>query len=173
MYRTWIPIGGVKLQLFSFFSIGARREWVVDATPRPIYSRENYPVAIVQEAGWALGPVWTRAENLAPTGIRSLDRPTSGESLYYAIPVHTHRRRENKNLGSISQRASFPVNSLLTEALISNSAIGCHHEPVPSNFHPQTKKKLRSILILLSRFFGPPIYRFSARLSHENCNAFF
>ena len=29
------------------------------------------PVPIVQEAGWALGPVWTGAENLAPTGIRS------------------------------------------------------------------------------------------------------
>jgi hypothetical protein len=30
----------------------------------------------VQEAGWAPGPVWTGAENLAPTGIRSPDRPT-------------------------------------------------------------------------------------------------
>ena len=28
------------------------------------------PVTIVQEAGWAPGPVWTGAENLAPTGIR-------------------------------------------------------------------------------------------------------
>ena len=32
-------------------------------------------VPIVQEAGWAPGPVWTGAENLAPTGIRSSDRP--------------------------------------------------------------------------------------------------
>ena len=29
------------------------------------------PVPIVQEAGWAPGPVWIDAENLAPTGIRS------------------------------------------------------------------------------------------------------
>ena len=28
-------------------------------------------VPIVQEAGWAPGPVWTDAEKLAPTGIRS------------------------------------------------------------------------------------------------------
>ena len=28
-------------------------------------------MTIVQEAGWAPGPVWTGAENLAPTGIRS------------------------------------------------------------------------------------------------------
>ena len=26
------------------------------------------PVPIVQEAGWASGPVWTGAENLAPPG---------------------------------------------------------------------------------------------------------
>jgi hypothetical protein len=40
------------------------------------------PVPIVQEAGWAPGPVWTGAENLAPTGIRPPDRQASGESLY-------------------------------------------------------------------------------------------
>jgi hypothetical protein len=33
------------------------------------------PVPIVQEAGWAPGPVWTGAQNLALTGIRSLGRP--------------------------------------------------------------------------------------------------
>ena len=32
------------------------------------------PVAIVQEAGWAPGPVWTGAESLALTGIRSPDQ---------------------------------------------------------------------------------------------------
>jgi len=29
------------------------------------------PVPIVHEAGWAPGSVWTGAENLVPTGIRS------------------------------------------------------------------------------------------------------
>ena len=29
------------------------------------------PLPIVQEAGWAPGPVWTGAENLIATGIRS------------------------------------------------------------------------------------------------------
>ena len=33
-------------------------------------------VPIVQEAGWAPGPFWTGGKNLAPTGIRSPDRPT-------------------------------------------------------------------------------------------------
>ena len=34
------------------------------------------PVPVVQEAGWATGPVWTGAENLALTGIRSPDHPS-------------------------------------------------------------------------------------------------
>ena len=46
-------------------------------------SPEKDPVPIVQEAGWAPGPVWTGAENLAPyIGIRSPDRPARSESLY-------------------------------------------------------------------------------------------
>ena len=40
------------------------------------------PVPIVQEAGRAPGPVWTGAENLSPTGIRSPDRPARSQSLY-------------------------------------------------------------------------------------------
>ena len=40
------------------------------------------PVPIVQEAGWALGPVWIDAENLAPTGIRSTDLAARSKLLY-------------------------------------------------------------------------------------------
>jgi hypothetical protein len=43
--------------------------WVVNTTPQPFYPRERDPVPIVyKEAGWAPGPVWTGAENLAPPG---------------------------------------------------------------------------------------------------------
>ena len=48
------------------------------------------PVPIVQEAGWAPRPVWTGAENLAPTGIRSPRRPLRNQSLYrlsYTSPL--------------------------------------------------------------------------------------
>ena len=34
--------------------------------PRPLFTPGKDPVPIVQEAGWAPGPVWTCAENLAP-----------------------------------------------------------------------------------------------------------
>jgi hypothetical protein len=40
------------------------------------------PVPIVQEAGWASGPVWTSGENLALTRIRYPDRPARSQSLY-------------------------------------------------------------------------------------------
>jgi hypothetical protein len=58
----------------------------------------NDPVPIVQEAGWAPGPVWTGAENLAPTRIRSPDRPARSESLYrlrYPGPYFSNLAREN------------------------------------------------------------------------------
>jgi len=37
------------------------------------------PLPILQEAGWIPRPVWIGAENLAPIGIRSPDRPTRSE----------------------------------------------------------------------------------------------
>jgi hypothetical protein len=43
--------------------------------PRPLSTPGDDPVPIVQEAAWVPGPVWTGVENLAPTGIRSPDRP--------------------------------------------------------------------------------------------------
>jgi len=43
---------------------------------RPHFTPGKDPV---QEAGWAPGPVWTGAENLAPTRIRSPDRPARSQ----------------------------------------------------------------------------------------------
>jgi hypothetical protein len=63
-------------------NLGTRWGWVVNATPRPLYPRESDPVPILQEPVWAPGPVWTGAENLASTEIRSPDCPARSESLY-------------------------------------------------------------------------------------------
>jgi hypothetical protein len=40
----------------------------------------NNPVPILQEDGWAIGLVWTGADNLATTGNRSPERPARSES---------------------------------------------------------------------------------------------
>ena len=51
-----------------FLDHGTRRRWGVSVTPRPLFTPGKDSVLIVQEAGWAPGPVWTGAENLAPPG---------------------------------------------------------------------------------------------------------
>ena len=61
---------------------------MVNATYRPLYLRKD-PVPIVQEAGWAPGPVWTGAENLAPTGIRSTDLPSRSSVAELSWPLST------------------------------------------------------------------------------------
>ena len=54
----------------------------VSVTPWPLFTPGKDLVPIVQEAGWGPMPVWTGAENLAPTGIRSPDHPARSQSLY-------------------------------------------------------------------------------------------
>ena len=49
--------------------------------PWPHITPRKDAVPIVQEAGWASGPGWTGTENLAPTGIQSLDHPARRQSL--------------------------------------------------------------------------------------------
>jgi hypothetical protein len=39
--------------------------WVVNTTPWVLSTHRKDLVPIVQEAGWAPGPIWTVAENLA------------------------------------------------------------------------------------------------------------
>jgi len=47
----------------------------VNATPRAFYLMGRDLIPIVEEAEWDPGLVWTGAESLALTGIRSPDRP--------------------------------------------------------------------------------------------------
>jgi hypothetical protein len=64
---------------------------VCGAVPQPLRNRVTI-VLIVQEGGWAPGPVWTSAENLASTGIRSPYRPAYSQSLYQlSYPDNTTR----------------------------------------------------------------------------------
>ena len=61
---------------------------MVSVTPRPFFTPGKDSVPFVQEAGWDPGLVWIGAENLAPTGIRSPDRPALSQSLYPNIYLH-------------------------------------------------------------------------------------
>jgi len=72
-----------------FLHHGTRRGWVVSVTPWLLFTPGKDPVPVVQEAGWTPGQVWMAAENLAPTGNRSLARPACSQSLYWlCYPAH-------------------------------------------------------------------------------------
>ena len=67
----------------STLSLTLALDWCGWSTARPVrFTPGKDPVPIVQEAGWAPGPVCTRAENLIPTGIRYPDCPARSESQY-------------------------------------------------------------------------------------------
>ena len=76
-----IKTEGAKVQLNSFFNLGARWVWVVNATPRPLYPRgkTRYPSCrrLDGHQGWSgLGGL----KFFAYTGVGSPDRPARGQS---------------------------------------------------------------------------------------------
>jgi len=72
-----------------FLDHGTRRRWGVSVTPLLLFTPEKDLAPFLQEAGLAPGPVWTGAENLTPTGIRSPDRPARSQLLYWlSYPAH-------------------------------------------------------------------------------------
>ena len=77
---------------------GTRRGWGVSVTPRPLFTPRKGPVPIVQEAGWAAGPVWTGAENLTVlTGNNAGLRTVLSSRLW-----HTELRSSLREVSSVS-----------------------------------------------------------------------
>ena len=72
------PRGWVEVYLYSSMSDQHHAHAVLNP-PSP----QKDPVPIVQEAGWAPGPVWMGVKS-SPTGIRSPDCPTCSS---FAIPT--------------------------------------------------------------------------------------
>jgi hypothetical protein len=95
-----------------FHDHGSRRGWGASVMPRPLFTPRKDPAPIVQEAGWAPGPVWTGAENLAPTKIQSLDCPARRQSLYQPhYPAHS-------NSYMFTQTPSFVKMQVLREVML-------------------------------------------------------
>jgi len=63
-----------------------------------IYPGKN-TVPIVQEGGWAPGPVWTGAENLAPSGLdpRTVQPVASRYTDWATEPTNTEYQSNNWN----------------------------------------------------------------------------
>ena len=58
-YRPGVALKVGRGIALHFHDRGTRRGWVVSSTPRPQFTPGKDPVPILQEAGWAPGPVWT------------------------------------------------------------------------------------------------------------------
>ena len=65
-----------------FHDNGTRRGEGSASRPGRFLPRERPCTHCSEESCWAPGPVWSGAENLFPTGIRSSDRPPRSQSLY-------------------------------------------------------------------------------------------
>ena len=61
---------------------GTRRGWVISSTPWPHFTPGKEPVTILQDAGWALGSVWTGGKS-RPNRDSIPDRPALSQSLYW------------------------------------------------------------------------------------------
>ena len=72
-----------------FHDRGTRRGWVVSSTPRPHFTPGKDPVPILQQAGWAPGPVWTGGIS-RPHRDSIPDRPARSQSLY-RLSFHNQR----------------------------------------------------------------------------------
>jgi hypothetical protein len=78
-----------------FHDHGTRRGWGVSVMPRPLFTPGKDPVPMVQEAGWAPGPVWTGAENLAPPpgfDPRTVQPVASRYTVYATRPTSASRQ---------------------------------------------------------------------------------
>ena len=72
-------------------------EWSA-ARPRPHFIPGKDPVPILQEAGWAPGPVWTGRKS-HPHWDSIPDRPACSQSLYrLSYPAHTVETKGKSNL---------------------------------------------------------------------------
>jgi hypothetical protein len=75
--------------------------------PRLLSAPRKDPVPIIQEAGWAMGPVWTGAENLARTGIQSPDRPARSQSQHRLSYPAGLRDKYSEKLAYVQETFKF------------------------------------------------------------------
>jgi len=88
-YRPGVAQRVGRVIALLFHDRGTRRGLVVSSTPRPHFTPGKVAVPILQEAGWAPGPVWTGGKS-GPYRDSIPDRPARSQSLYrLSYPAHT------------------------------------------------------------------------------------
>ena len=168
---------------------------MVNVTPRPLYPRERDPVPIVEGAGWTQVPLWTCTKNLAPSGIRSPDRPARSESLYWLRGRHHLGRLGLSNIklqlyiyyGFHNFSRSLGATSKLKASEGSHEATAPlrtdeHYGPtkrfsLPAIWRPGDRELIRHYLLVLSQHDAPTILTWrtasdtTSRRRRECCSA--
>ena len=96
-----------------FHDRGTRWGWVVSRTPRPHFTPGKDQVPILQEAGWAPGPVWTGGKS-RPHRDSIPDRPARSQSLYrLSNPAHNSTSIHIKFLNLFAHNKMYYMNNKL------------------------------------------------------------
>ena len=100
---------------------------MVSSSPRPHFTLGNDPVPIVQEAGWAPGPVWTGGKS-RPHRHSIPDRPARSQSLYRlryrartTIQIYKlNSKQVGLRRGAVQALCSGTLNCICWQLLITN-----------------------------------------------------
>jgi len=97
-----------------FHDRGTRRGWVVSSTLRPYFTPGKDPVPILQEAGWAPGPVCA-GEKSRPRRDSIPNHPARSQSLYrLSYPLCCHGPRISTRTSHISWPFLLKVGEIFT-----------------------------------------------------------
>ena len=100
------------------FNLGAWWQCVLSMARPSRFTPEKVPVRVVQEAGRVPVLVWTGAENFAPNGIRSSDRPARSHSPYrLRYPGPLYLTKKNIDFTSETLEHSISSHSLVSLSL--------------------------------------------------------
>jgi len=118
-----------------FQGCDTRRGLVVSSTPRPHFTPGKEPVTILQEAGWASGPVWTGGKSL-PHRHSIPDRPArSSVAIPTELPdplrIHLHSHKSSSNVSAQSAIDYWTSTDWYLSKLHSNIQFVPHRERAP------------------------------------------
>jgi hypothetical protein len=128
------------------------------------------PVARLQEAEWAPGPVLTCAKNLAPTGIRFPDRPARSQPIYrLSYPAHAcscncHNYSDDTD-GTVEE-ATSAVEDALSHNFVLKAGLTIYWICIGSSFSYKVKQYITLFLICMISYhtlfvFGFNLYPFA------------